>query len=102
MFAHKYIQQTAKILGDTNLYNKHHHIEFGLLRSIVNNGDGKSCETSWEVTQLEEEYFILRMINVELKKQIFENGCDKMIVKRKGKKRIYYFGVYYVFQGRKQ
>ena len=68
MFAHKYIQQTAKIIEDSILYKKHHHIEFRLLKSIVHNGDGKTCETSWEVTQIEEEYFILRMLGAELKK----------------------------------
>jgi len=101
MFAHKYIQQTAKILEDTVLYKKHHHIEFGLLKSIVHNGDGKSCKTSWEVTQIEEEYFILSMIGAELNTQTLEGLCDRMDVTQDNDKKTYYFGVYYVFESRK-
>jgi len=100
MFAHKYLQMTGKFTNDTTLYKKHHALEFGLLKSIVHNGDGKSCKTSWMVTQLEEEYFILKMQGAELKKQIY-NGCDVMIVKEGRKKRTYYFDVYYVFLSRK-
>jgi len=101
MFAHKYIQQTAKILEDTVLYKKHHHIEFGLLKSIVHNGDGKSCKTSWEVTQIEEEYFILSMIGAELNTQTLEGLCDRMDVTQDNDKKTYYFGIYYVFESRK-
>ena len=101
MFAHKYLQQTAKITRDSLLYHKHHEIEFGLLKSIVKNGDGRSCASSWEVTQLEEEYFILDMIGAQLKKQVLDGGCDRMHVKMERKKKVYYFGVYYVFLSRK-
>lgn len=101
MFAHKYLQQSAKLVDSTYLQKKHHDIEFGLLKSIIHNGDGKSCETSWEVTQVEEEYFILDMLGAKLKKQSLIGECDKMMVKVKRKKRTYYFGVFYVFQGYK-
>ena len=101
MFAHKYIQQTAKIIEDSVLYKKHHHIEFGLLKSIVHNGDGKTCETSWEVTQIEEEYFILRMLGAKLKIQSLVGLCDKMDVTQDNETKTHYFGVYYVFESRK-
>ena len=55
LFAHKYLQQTYKIQGDTVSKNKYHDIEFGLLYSITRSGDGKTCETGWHVTQIEEE-----------------------------------------------
>ncbi|MBN8850779.1 MAG: hypothetical protein BGO55_30235 [Sphingobacteriales bacterium 50-39] len=61
MFAHKYLQQTYKILGDTLNQRKYHDIEFGLLNSIVRSGDGKTCEFGWHVTQIEEEYFICQI-----------------------------------------
>ena len=51
MLAHKYLQQTYNILGDTLNRNKYHAIEFGLLNSITNSGDGETCETGWHVTQ---------------------------------------------------
>jgi hypothetical protein len=101
LFAHKYLQQTYKITGDTANRNKYHDIEFGLLYSIINSGDGKSCKTSWQVIQIEEEYFILNMLEADLKMQSIDNSenniCDKMEVMEDGKNKIYYFGVKKVF-----
>lgn len=45
MFAHMYLQKTYQILGDTANHNKYHTIEFGLLNSIMDSGNGKICET---------------------------------------------------------
>lgn len=103
MFAHKYLQQTYKILGDTANRNKYHDIEFGLLNSITKSGDGKSCETGWHVTQIEEEYFILNMIGAKLQKQSISNGgkntCDKMVVTtEEGETKTYYFEANKVFE----
>ena len=47
MLAHKILQQTYKMIGDTVNATKYKTIEFGLLNSIVKNGDGKSCATAW-------------------------------------------------------
>ncbi len=98
MFAHKYLQQTYKILGDSINRNKYHDIEFGLLFSITKSGDGKTCETGWHVTQVEEEYFILNMIGADLQSQSLissgKNTCDKMVVKtEEGENMTYYFEV---------
>ena len=103
MFAHKYLQQTYKIQGDTLNRNKYHDIEFGLLNSITKNGDGKTCETGWHVTQIEEEYFILSMIGADLQKQSVSSGgknnCDKMVVKtEEGETKTYYFEANKVFE----
>ena len=103
MFAHKYLQQTYKILGDTINRNKYHDIEFGLLYSITKSGDGKTCETGWHVTQIEEEYFILNMIGADLKMQSTsssgKNTCDKMVVKTdEGETETYYFEANKVFE----
>src|SRR6266496_212568 len=103
MFAHKYLQQTYKILNDTINRNKYHDIEFGLLYSITRSGDGKTCETGWHVTQIEEEYFILNMIGAELKSQSISSGgknaCDKMTVKMEdGETKTYYFEANKVFE----
>ncbi len=96
MFAHKYLQQTYKILGDTANEKKYHDIEFGLLNSIMKSGDGKTCETGWHVTQIEEEYFILSIMGVELQAQSISNAgnkiCDRMEVKKEdGSLKTYYF-----------
>lgn len=103
LFAHKYLQQTYKILGDTTNRNKYHDIEFGLLYSITKSGDGKSCETGWHVIQIEEEYFILNMLGAELQSQSIsstdKNACDKMIVKtEEGETKTYFFEANKVFE----
>lgn len=103
MFAHKYLQQTYKILGDTANQKKYHDIEFGLLYSITKSGDGKTCETGWHVTQIEEEYFILSMIGAQLQQQSISRGgnntCDKMVVKTDaGETKTYYFEANKVFE----
>ncbi|UAY53370.1 DUF4919 domain-containing protein [Ferruginibacter albus] len=102
MFAHKYLQQTYKILGDTINQKKYHDIEFGLLRSITRSGDGNTCETGWHVTQIEEEYFILNMLGDRLQQQSISSGgkntCDKMDVTEDGKTKTYYFEANKVFE----
>jgi len=102
MRAHKFLQQTYQILGDTLNYKKYHDIEFGLLNSIVKNGDGKACATAWPVIQIKEEYFILEMIGAALIKQSTDHTggfCDKMEVRTENGKKIYYFEITKVFQG---
>jgi hypothetical protein len=106
MRAHKILQQTYKALKDEPNQKKYHDIEFGLLNSIVKNGNGKSCATAWPVVQIEEEYFILEMIGAALERQSLDDKgglCDKMEVSTDdGKKATYYFGVEKVFEGRQR
>lgn len=107
MFAHKYLQQTYEILGDVANQKKYHDIEFGLLNSIIKSGDGKTCETGWHVTQIEEEYFILNMMGTEFQTQSVSNGgnniCDKMEVKTEdGNLKTYYFEANKVFEKEKE
>ena len=102
MDAHKILRQTYKALGDTANEKKHHDIEFGLLNSIVKNGDGKTCQTGWPVIQITEEYFILQMIGAKLLKQSLDNTgglCDKMEVQTNDGSRTFYFEVSKVFKG---
>jgi len=102
MEAHKILRQSYKSLADTANEKKHHDIEFGLLNSIVKNGDGKSCQTAWPVVQITEEYFILEMIGAKLLKQSLNNAgglCDKMEVQTKEGNKTYYFEVSRVLQG---
>jgi hypothetical protein len=102
MIAHKILRQTYKIIGDTTNAKKYKAIQFGLLNSIVRNGDGKTYETAWPVIQLEEEYFILQMLGAKMKKQSTDNNggiCDKMEVVMDGENRTYYFETSKVFEG---
>ncbi|MFA5299821.1 MAG: DUF4919 domain-containing protein [Lutibacter sp.] len=106
MKAHQILRQTYKIIGDTINADKYKTIQFGLLNSIVNNGDGKSCETGWPVIQISEEYFILEMLDVKLIEQAIDNKngvCDRMEVKNEnGEKSTYYFEISKVFEGRQK
>jgi hypothetical protein len=102
MIAHKILRQTYAVMGEETLAAKYKTIQFGLLNSIVRNGDGRSCATAWPVIQVEEEYFILRMLDAKLIEQsvVHEDGtCDKMVVKEDGKRKTYYFGTEKVFEG---
>ena len=102
MKAHKVLRQTYKIVGGTINAEKYKTIQFGLLKSIVNNGDGKSCENGWIVIQISEEYFILDMLGVKLDTQSLDGGiCDRMeVVDENGEKKVYYFEISNVFKGR--
>ncbi len=105
MTAQKILRQSYKIVGDTINAKKHKAIQFGLLKSIVNNGDGKSCETGWSVIQISEEYFILEMLDAKVIKQSLdnENGiCDRMEVEINEEKKTYYFEISEVFKGREK
>lgn len=103
MIAHKILRQTYKIIGDTLNATKYKSIQFGLLYSITNSGNGKTCETAWRVIQVSEEYFMLQMLGAELKSQSIDNSnglCDKMIVKTEdGEEKTYYFETSKVFEG---
>jgi hypothetical protein len=103
MLAHKILRQTYKIVGDTLNAKKYKTIELGLLFSIKDSGDGKTCETAWHVIQISEEYFILQMQGDKLLEQsVYNSGglCDKMIVKtEEGDKKTYYFETSKVFEG---
>ena len=60
MDAQKLLRQACTILKDQACADRHHFVEFGLLKSIVTSGDGKSCETGWQAVSIDEEYFVLR------------------------------------------
>jgi len=106
MLAHKILRQTYKIVGDTLNAKKYKAIQFGLLYSITDSGNGKTCATAWPVVQIDEEYFMLQMLGAKLLKQSIDNSgglCDKMDVKMEdGGEKTYYFETSKVFEGYKK
>ena len=105
MMAHKILRQTYEFTDDKANGRKYKTIQFGLLRSIVDNGDGQTCPTAWPVVQIAEEYFILEMLDATLLQQSIDNTgglCDKMEVEMKGKKQTYYFEISKIFEKRAQ
>lgn len=102
MSVHKILRETYELIGDRDNAEKYKTIQFGLLNSIVRNGDGKTCKTGWPVIQVSEEYFILNMMQAKIKKQslvVKDGTCDKIVAKENGKKKTYYFDVSKVFEG---
>lgn len=100
MAAHLRIRQAYAELGDTANSLRSRAIEFGLLRSILAGGDGRTCATAWPVIQIEEEYFILEMLRAKLQTQSLHlkgGFCDKMVTRQQGKKKTYFFEVTKVF-----
>jgi len=81
--AHFFARVAAKELGKPEQEEFHRWVEMGLLQSLRNTGDGKSPETAMEVISVDEEYFILRMMSQQLKRQELSTcagaRCDIMI-----------------------
>lgn len=105
LIAHKILRQTYEIIGDVEGAKKYKAIQFGLLNSIVKNGDGKTPETAWPVIQIEEEYFILGILKAKVVKQskINNHGIyDKIEVTINGEKRTFYFEISKIFEGYKK
>lgn len=103
MMAHKILSQTYDMMEDADNSQKYDAIGMGLLKCIIQNGDGKSCETAWPVIQVSEEYFILEMLGVEVKQQSIISGkglCDRMDVTDEGVPATYYFDVSKIFENR--
>ncbi len=91
---HKTLEQTYSKLNDTINANKHKTIQTGLLKSIIDNRDGKSCATAWSIVNVSEQYFILDSLNCTVVKQETNtnNGiCYKVIADENGFEKIYHF-----------
>ena len=98
MEAHKLLRQSCAVLHDDACAELHHFVEFGLLTSITQTGDGKSCAKGWEAFQVPEEYVVLRMLGMTATRQslITEGGhtCDALDVKdENGAASTYFFNI---------
>ncbi|HEY2068431.1 MAG TPA: DUF4919 domain-containing protein [Rhizomicrobium sp.] len=94
MYGQKFLRQSCKLLKDDACAAKGHFVEFGLLNSIVNSGDGKTCATGWEAFTVKEEYFALAMAGAHLTSQSLAGGCDVMqTVDDSGQPHAYYFRI---------
>jgi hypothetical protein len=96
--AQKARYQSCARLGDEACAAQGKRIEQGLLKSVVSLGNGRSCLTAWKVVRVDEEYFILRMLDMSVTHQsVVEEGgrvCDKMeVTDEAGDPAIYYFDI---------
>jgi len=91
---HKVLEDTYTILNDTENAKKHSAIREGLLKSITDNGDGKSFDTAWSIVNVSEQYFILDALNCTVVNQelIKANGTYyETTVTENGTQKTYYF-----------
>jgi hypothetical protein len=98
MFGHKFLRQACARLHDDACAEQGHFVEFGLLKSIVATGDGKTCDTGWEVVAVTEEYFMIDMMGDTPAEQSLIQGkhgaCDLLHVRdENGKPQDYYFRI---------
>jgi hypothetical protein len=102
--AQKFLRQSCKILEDEACATRHHFVQFGLLKSITSTGDGRTCATAWNVVDVAEEYFVLRVGGLVLKSQSVESATDRMCDRLEvvdgetGASRTIYFDVTEVFK----
>lgn len=100
--AHFFARIAARRLGDAEREELHEWIELGLLEVLVQTGDGRSKKTPMAVIDVADEYFILRTMGLNLRKQSLgkctrdsgEVPCDYMdVVDEDGKESTWYFDV---------
>jgi len=81
-------------------------VSLGLLKSVVEGRDGSSCPTAWRVVSVDEEYFVLRMLDARFVRQslVSEEGgiCDVLDVEYEGEEKTFYFEVSEVFEARRR
>lgn len=103
MMAHMMLSLASEALGDSASAEHHLDIELGLLRSIGQSGSGENCREGKVVIDVEEEYFVMRIMGWRLMRQQTvgdgDNTCDLMeVVDSEGNERKEYFNVNIVFE----
>ena len=99
MQAHKFLSEALSgMKKDTAEARRHREFELGLLRALARSGSGKSCEEGQVVLDVEEEYFVFRVMGWTPAGQtlVEEEGhrCDRMKYRDgKGETRTIYFDV---------
>jgi hypothetical protein len=63
--AHIVAIQAADALGQTQQAEFHRYVLRGLIDSILSSGDGKSPESAFVVVLIEEEYLIVKILNIK-------------------------------------
>ena len=86
-------------MGATEKAEFHKAVFLGLVRSILNSGDGKSLEKAWVVINVREEYVLLRVLGFRPSGQslVNQNGHSYDVMKVKnaedGTEQTIYFNV---------
>jgi len=73
---------------------KYHQAMFaGLMESLFQSGDGKTCKTAYHAINVNEEYMVMDWLNAKPGEHISQGGCDVFDVQLKGKPAKIYFDV---------
>jgi hypothetical protein len=64
VLAHKALALALEKVGNEALARRHNFIAQGLLRSLVNSGDGQSAATAFRVIRVDEEYALLYLLEL--------------------------------------
>jgi|GEM_PF-2864500 len=89
-----YLQQ-----GEYSKYAEKYFQYLGLVSSILTSGDGKSCETAFEIISTSEEYTIINELRLQFKSQGLAGNCDIMTCEdRDGNTVKLYFNVTNLFK----
>ena len=96
--AQLYCMLAYKNLGNKKKEDFHHYMFQGLLYSLLNSGDGQSMKTAFVVTRIDEEYAVMKGLQVQPGKQelIHKGGkvYDKWYVNhRRVGKHVLYFDI---------
>jgi hypothetical protein len=67
--AQRFAAAACRRLGETDRAERHAAFHEGLLRAILEAGDGRSFETAWPVLSVAEEYHILGLLRLEVEAQ---------------------------------
>lgn len=103
IMAHRILSQTYERTGDSLLQARYGAIGSGLMRSILDNGDGLSFKTAWHDIQVHEDYVILGKLKASLLRQSLDHKkkrpYEAMEVSTEQGKKTYYFDVTRDFEG---
>lgn len=64
VLAHKALAEAFENVGNEALAKRHNFMAQGLLRSLVNSGDGQSVATAFHVISVDEEYALLYLLDL--------------------------------------
>lgn len=75
-------------LGDAKQAEFHRHVFDGLIKSVLNSGDGKSIETAYVVVSVHEEYVVLQVLGLQPQGQslLHDQGHSYDVMKAKDRK----------------
>jgi hypothetical protein len=92
-----FLSMACQRLHDASCAAQADFVTRGLARSIFDSGDGKTCQTGWEVAAIDEEYFVLNVLEVTPKMQSLLTGspsCDLLETTDKdGKSATFFFRI---------